>query len=152
MYFVSVCLNSRVAYQLHCLAVGFLSSGISKQKHYLAFLHLRSPAFLTLKIPTFFSSFRYSMEIVCKSLKKASKNLFLCFNIQLILVAIHCMTQFLKFLLINLRNQLLKNMFFQGGVKIHPPSGDKGLSASIALRALHVLAQGRRRMIIIRRR
>ena len=86
--------------------------------------------FLTLKIPTFFSHFRYSMETVCKSLKKPSKNLFLCFNTQLILVAIHCLTQFLKFLLINLRNQLLKNTFFQGGVKIHPPSGDKGLKGS----------------------
>ena len=42
-------------------------------------------------------------------------------------MAIHWLTQSLKFLLINLRNLLLKNTFFQGGVKIHPPSGDKGL-------------------------
>ena len=38
------------------------------------------------------------------------------------------MTLFTKYLLKILRNQLLKHMFFQGGVKIHPPSGDKGLT------------------------
>ena len=43
------------------------------------------------------------------------------------LVAIHWLTQCSKFLLINLKNQHLKNTFFQGGVKIHPPSGYKGL-------------------------
>ena len=36
---------------------------------------------LTLKIPTFFSRFRYSMETVRKSFKKVSKNLLLCINI-----------------------------------------------------------------------
>ena len=36
---------------------------------------------LTLKIPTFFSRFRYSMETVCKLFKKVSKNLLLCINI-----------------------------------------------------------------------
>ena len=42
-------------------------------------------------------------------------------------MAIHWLTQFLKSHLINLRYQLFENTFFQGGVKIHPPSGDKGL-------------------------
>ena len=36
---------------------------------------------LALKIPTFFSRFRYSMETVCKLFKKVSKNLLLCINI-----------------------------------------------------------------------
>ena len=83
---------------------------------------------LTLKTPTLFSRFWYSMETVCKSFKKVSKNILFCINIQLILVAIHWLTQFSKFFLINLKNQLLKNTFFEGGVKIHPPSGDKGLN------------------------
>ena len=46
-------------------------------------------------------------------------------------MVIHWLTQFLKFQLIDLRNNLLKNMFFQGGVKIHPPSGDKGLKTPL---------------------
>ena len=74
---------------------------------------------LTLKFPTLFSRFRYSMETVCKSFKKVLKNLLLCIDIKLTLVTIHWLTHFSKFLLINLRNQLWKNTFFQGWSRVN---------------------------------
>ena len=46
------------------------------------------------------------------------------------LVTIDKLTQFLKLLLINLRNLSLKNTLFKGEVKFHLPLGDKGLKPS----------------------
>ena len=64
---------------------------------------------LTLKTMTFFSHFHYSQKSGSKSDITASKKLTLYINIQLRLVTIHWLTQFLKSLLINQRKMPLKN-------------------------------------------
>ena len=100
---------------------------------------------LTLNSRTFLSCFYHTLKIVCKVLKIVSKIFYLCIKSWLTLGNIQWLTLFTKYFLKILQNQQLKNTFFQGGVKIHPPSGNKGLKRPILAEPLSSIWLVRRR-------